>query len=104
MIPKRPDGRPEAYDVVKNPEGQNGYRCHRCPSGVRYSGGGDVFMLVSDETRDGAQPGDTRLDYVCKRHLPDNTVIFNPATGTCRNKTGDQTWREDAPPDHVPLQ
>jgi hypothetical protein len=88
----RPDGRPEVYDVAPHGAGQNvGYICFICQSQghlERRFDSGEVFMTSPVNTPDNA----TLL--VCKEHLPDNAVIFSPFTGKCRDKSGENEWKE----------
>ena len=87
----RDDGRPEVYDVMHVPVSE-GHSCFICDSRghfwKKYSKQGEVFMTSPLNT-----PGST-VAFVCREHLPENTVIFNPATGMCRDKSGQNTWKE----------
>ena len=87
----RPDGRPEAYDIPKNLDPMP---CAMCAEegkfGVRYKPG-EIVMSSPIDASDGC------AHLVCLGHLPENIVIFDPITGTCRNRDGSYTWREDTP-------
>lgn len=83
----RPDGRPEAYDI---PEGRNMVCEISVANGL--SGvfpAGEVVMISPIDSPDG------EAHFVHVSHLPENVVIYNRATDTCRNKDGTQTWREE---------
>lgn len=77
----RPDGRPEAYDI---PPGTQ-VKCEI--SGVDGTEG-QVVMLSPVDCSDG------RPHFIATQYLPDNVVIFNPASNKCRNKAGDHEWEE----------
>ncbi len=84
----RPDGRPEAYDIPSN---QPAMPCAVCAAegktGLRYKPG-EVVMASPIDANDG------EAHLVCLGHLPENIVIYNPETDTCRNRDGSYTWRE----------
>lgn len=79
----REDGRPEVYDVQKAPDSA-GYTCLFCNDlghiWKKYDRG-EIFLTHS-------------MTFVCKEHLPDNVVIFDPKSGTCRDKSGQNVWKE----------
>ena len=33
-------------------------------------------------------------NFVCKEHLPENVVIYSPFDDTCRDKSGQNVWKE----------
>jgi hypothetical protein len=84
----RPDGRPEAYDLPPEvPDApcevcvQEGHTA-RLPRGK-------VVIASPIDTSDG------QAHCVCiEKHVPDNIVIFDPATGLCRDKSGENVWKE----------
>lgn len=99
LPPARQDGRPLYYDLTlapsaDNPTGKVG--CYRCTerglTGILY-GPGEAFIADPANSPSGHH-GD--LLTICKAHLPDNAVIYNPQTNYCRNKDGTNTWMEDA--------
>lgn len=87
----RDDGRPEVYDVMGVPPAE-GYGCFVCASRgetwKRHNETNQVFMTSPINT-----PGNVS-GFVCREHLPENAVIYNPADNTCRNKAGDNVWKE----------
>lgn len=89
----RPDGRPEVYDVPEVPNSE-GYVCVKCQQEGhftrRYHKPGEVFM--SGPLQGGG------CAFFCKEHLPDDVVIYNPLTDLCRDKTGQNEWRESDGP------
>jgi len=88
VVVTRPDGRPEAYDCL--PENTR-VGCISCVGTERASatyGHGEVFMCSPIDSSDG------NAHWVCLDHLPDNVVIYDPATDMCRDKSGQNTWRE----------
>ena len=84
----RPDGRPEAYDVP-NIDGQE-FECGMCADlGLLIKGGqNEIFMMSPAYFEDG------KPHFLCREHLPDNTVIYNPETNKCRDKSGENEWEE----------
>lgn len=87
---QRPDGRPEVYDVPDSPKPE-GYECFVCKSQGhvrRYQKTGEVFMTSPINTPGGISK------FVCKEHLPENVVIFCPFDDTCRDKSGENVWKE----------
>jgi hypothetical protein len=91
----RPDGRPEAYDVPKNFAAS----CAMCVEEGHTAklGYGKLVMCSPIDSSDG------QAHLVCvEKHTPANIVIFDPATGLCRDKTGQNVWREDTPGVMVP--
>lgn len=84
----RPDGRPEAYDI---PVGRTA-RCVMCSLEGHETRlkRGKVVLCSPIDTADG------EAHLVCvEKHVPANIVIFDPVTGLCRDKSGQNTWRED---------
>ncbi len=88
VVVSRPDGRPEAYDL---PEHIAESACEMCVQEghpARYPRG-KVVMASPIDTSDG------RIHFICvEKHLPDNAVIFDPVTGMCRDKAGQNVWKE----------
>lgn len=87
-ITGRLDGRPEAYDM---PPDFRGGVCITCMMedkiGVRYNHG-EIFLCSPLDASDG------QSHLVCKGHVPEDVVIFDPVSGTCRNKSGSEVWKE----------
>lgn len=87
----RDDGRPEVYDTGTVPVSE-GHPCFVCNSRGfiwrRFHLNNEVFMTSPVNT-----PG-AEIAFVCREHLPEDTVIFNPVTNECRNKAGDNVWVE----------
>jgi hypothetical protein len=84
----RPDGRPEAYDLPIEVEGAPCEACAAEGHTARLPRG-KVVMASPVDMVDGLP------HCMCiERHVPDNIVIFDPATGFCRDKSGDNVWRE----------
>ena len=96
LPPARADGRPEYYDISVG----SFAACYNCLlQGLesRYRTG-EAFMSNPANPPEGAPKGP--MYTVCKHHLPDDAVIYNPRTNMCRNKAGDHTW-EEAPREEV---
>jgi hypothetical protein len=89
----RPDGRPEVYDLppVEFPVGE-GYECFVCES--QGQGNKRYKALEAFATSPAHTPGN-KMATVCMAHLPDNAVIYDPTADLCRDKTGQNTWREE---------
>lgn len=66
--------------------------CYHCLRSGLHSlyGHGQAFMNDPANSLDGS--GD--IHTVCHHHLPENAVIFSPATNVCRDKSGQNTWVE----------
>lgn len=89
VIVNRPDGRPEVYDVM--PEDAQPMPCVACLQTERHDARypkGQIFMCSPIDSSDG------QAHLVCLDHLPDNVVIYDPVTDYCRDKTGQNVWRE----------
>lgn len=92
------DGRPEVYDNLPDDISSGCVACQQIPSrkGSKY-GKGNIFMCSPLDSSDG------QAHMVCLEHLPENVVIYDVKTKTCRNKSGDTTWMEkDAPGVKIP--
>jgi hypothetical protein len=88
----RPDGRPEAYDVPATFRGECVICAQEGKSDVLLSRN-EVFMMSPSYWED------NEAHFMCRGHLPENTVIFDPVSGTCRDKPGHNVWRETDPND-----
>lgn len=88
--PARGDGRPLFYDINTGERVQ----CILCLA----LGVSAQYMCKSAVMSDpsnpppGAEQGS--IHTVCVHHLPDNAVVYDPASNTCRSKSGDHTWEE----------
>jgi hypothetical protein len=89
LPPAREDGRPLYYDITPSSRVQC-YYCDRNGLTMFYSYG-NAFMNDPANSPDGS--GDVHT--VCKGHLPNNAVIYDPRTNLCRDKGGQNTWMED---------
>ncbi len=80
----RPDGRPEAYAMVKNQP------CNACVVEGNHAAHpvGKVVLMPGHQFTDGIP----RMMCI-EKHIPENTVIFEPTSGVCRDKAGN-VWRE----------
>jgi hypothetical protein len=93
----RADGRPQFYDITQGDRVQ----CVVClANGVeaQYKRG-EAFMndpANSPVLDRSTQLGDGAVYSVCKAHIPENSVIYDPLSNECRNKAGDNTWTEKA--------
>lgn len=86
----RKDGRPEAYDVGTNAR----VMCDRCFEEKKFDtySHGAIAMFASQSNPH--RPG--RPGFLCREHLPRDTVIVNPFRGgQCRDLDGN-TWFENA--------
>lgn len=90
LPPARQDGRPLYYDI----EGDERAACHHCEkegvTGMKY-GHGQAFMADPANSPDGDP---LSLSTVCHKHLPENAVIWNRPTNTCRDKNDTYRWQE----------
>ena len=87
----RVDGRPLYYLVAG--KDMTCYHCFNNGIIATYQYG---QIMMADPAN--SPTGDDRdIGMVCRHHLPDNAVIWNPEDNTCSNKAGDETWMEDAP-------
>lgn len=88
VIVSRPDGRPEAYDLPANLSEMECELCLLDGHATKHPRG-KVVMVSPIDASDG------RVHFACvEKHVPDNIVIFDPVTGTCRDKTGQNVWKE----------
>lgn len=92
LPPARVDGRPLYYDITTSSR-VNCYHCVLLGNHALY-GLNEAFMNDPANSPDPDAPGDVHT--ICRYHLPENAVIYNPGTNLCRNKAGDNTWQEDA--------
>lgn len=91
----RADGRPQFYDIAKDDRVQ----CVIClANGIdaQYKRGeafiNDPANSPVKDRKTGKQDG--AVYTVCKGHIPDNAVIYDPLDDTCRTKDGSNTWSE----------
>lgn len=85
----REDGRPECYELPPAPDGK-GYECANCKheGHTRYYPAGQAFMCSPVDAVDGL------AKFVCHAHLPEDIVIYDPVSNMCRDKSGQNVWRE----------
>lgn len=88
LSPARPDGRPQYYDIAEGDRVQC-YVCMKNGVAAQHKQG-EGFM--ADPANSPANDGGVYT--ICHAHLPDNAVIYNNVTGMCRNKAGDNNWKE----------
>lgn len=81
----RLDGRPEGYVVPRIP-GQL-YECTVCKAngrpGARHKSR-DTLMFSAEAMIS------EQAEFVCRDHWPEDTVIFNPLTGQCSDRQGNE--------------
>jgi len=87
IVVTRPDGRPECYDAAAEGFTANCFNCLLEGNHLLY-GKGSIFMCSPVDSPTG------QAEWVCHRHLPENIVIYDPATDMCRSKDGQTVWRE----------
>ena len=87
----RPDGRMEVYALGPTPDGK-GYECFWCShhpdKAARRHEPPNAFLCAPINSPDAS------AKIICLDHCPDNVVIFDPTTGKCRDKTGENVWEE----------
>lgn len=91
----RADGRPQFYDIMA----EDRVQCVKCLGfgNCAQYGRGEAVMndpANSPMMKPGTQTPDGGVYTICIHHLPDDAVIFDPITDECRNKAGDNTWKE----------
>lgn len=91
LPPARADKRPLYFDINSVDHVQC-YHCIRTQITMTYTRH-EAFMADPANAPDGSQD----ILTICKHHLPENAVIYDPTTNLCRDKTGQNTWMEDAP-------
>jgi hypothetical protein len=84
----RPDGRPETYDMLPAGVAVGCLVCAQKGRPDKVFKSGEIVMTSPIDA------GDGQAHWVCIEHLPDNVVIFNPKDNLCRDKTGQNVWRE----------
>lgn len=95
-LPKaRADGRPLYYDIG-GPDRVKCFFCEKNGLSALY-GFKEAFMNDPANSPDGS--GDVHT--ICKHHLPDDAVVYNPSTNTCRDKDGQNEWMEDKPDENA---
>lgn len=87
MLFERGDGRPEVYDTVG--EGHTCMMCDREGHILRRYKGGEIFLVPPNNVANASVGW-----MICRAHLPDDVVIYDPRTDMCRDKSGENTWRE----------
>ena len=89
VVVTRPDGRPEVYDLPTPASFTS--LCMACQGTERapmQHPKGRIFMCSPIDSSDG------NSHFVCIDHLPGNVVIYDPVSDMCRDKTGQNVWRE----------
>ena len=84
----RPDGRPQYYDIAPGDRVQ----CAPCLKEGRDAQYKRGEGFLADPANSPA--GDKGVHSICKGCLPSEAVIFDPMDGTCRDKSGDNVWKE----------
>jgi hypothetical protein len=88
LKPARRDGRPLYYDIAPGDRVQ----CYTCLLNGLDGQHGRGFGFMVDPANSPADDG--QLYTICKGHIPDNAVIYDPGTDECRTKDGQNTWQE----------
>lgn len=88
LLPARQDGRPLYFDTFPGSM-MPCFVCRQIGLQATYL---QSFMNDPANPPPGAEAGSVHT--VCKHHLPDDVVIYNPQTEECRNKEGTKTWTE----------
>lgn len=90
FAPARRDGRPLYFDVAE----AGTYQCYQCNKlGLTISYPGPKIGVNDPANPPGGVP-QGEMHTVCYHHIPENAVIFNPVTGMCRDRNGNE-WREE---------
>ncbi len=97
MPPARPDGRPLYFDL---PSPEMKVPCLTCAAqlglGHAYKRGEVFFNDPANSPVTGPHGlPDEAVYYLCKNHLPENAVIYDPVTQLCRDKSGTNSWSEE---------
>lgn len=87
----RPDGRPEVY-CVEEVADSAGYECFLCTNE-----GADWRRHKADKVYMSSPVNNThgKAAFICHEHLDDASVIYDPRTNMCRDKSGENTWSAD---------
>lgn len=84
----RKDGRPQYYDVEPNSRVQ----CYYCLlNGITAQYGRGEAVINDPEN---SPTNDGSIYTLCRGHLPENAVIYDPFADTLRTKDGQNTWTE----------
>lgn len=90
LPPARQDGRPLYYDIAPTDIVQ----CALCLQDGKLTQYKQNEAFLADPANSPLGPRDKGVYTICRGHIPDDAVIFNPHDQTCRNKEGADTWRE----------
>lgn len=90
LPPAREDGRPLYYDIAPGDIVQ----CALCILEGKWQQYRQNEGFMNDPANPPVPMEPRSVHTICRGHLPDNAVIFNPKDQTCRNKEGADTWRE----------
>lgn len=89
--PARADGKPLFYDVATH---------QRCQCVVCLGVGIQTFypyreVFINDPANPIGQLKPGSVNTVCKTHIPNESVIYCPWNGECRNVEDTKRWKED---------
>lgn len=90
MPPARADKRPLYFDI----HGGDRVQCYVCLKAGLHSKYKTGEAVMSDPANPPEGEPKGSIFTICKHHLPNNAVIYNPRNNFCRNKSGDQWWEE----------
>lgn len=85
----RRDGRPQYYDIA----GGDRVQCYHCLRNGLFSQYARGEAVINDPAN--APDGSNDIFTICVNHLPENAVIHDPHTNVTRDKSGQNTWREE---------
>ena len=87
-MPARQDGRPLYYDLAAGAKVQ----CVLCMADGNEASFTRGEAVLNDPANSPVEEG--AIYTISIQRLPDDAVIYDPETNTCRNKSGDNTWVE----------
>lgn len=93
MPPARADGRPLFFLVpADHAAGATCFYCQRAGLQIRHYKFGEVAMNDPANPPKGRPKGEVHM--VCRHHLPEDAVIYDPRLDECQNKQGNEVWKE----------